>query len=154
MKKIGRFFVLMMVALVSVAAFTACSDDDDDDAPKGDNKIVGLWQATHQKGWYKENGVKVEEYDEDFDSDELLTYEFTSAGKLIIIDYDDRSIVDYKLSGKKLTLMNLDSEYDETIDATVNKLNNDTLELEINVRWQEDGDDCEEHTVATFKRIR
>ena len=42
MKKIGRFFVLMMVALVSVAAFTACSDDDDDDAPKGDNKIVGI----------------------------------------------------------------------------------------------------------------
>ena len=89
MRKIRNYFVLMMVALVSAVSFTACNGDDDDDpeAPVSNSKIVGTWKCVNVKFICKENGKIVEQYDEP--NDELLIWEFTSSGKIVVTESHD-----------------------------------------------------------------
>ena len=92
MRKIRNYFVLMMVALVSAVSFTACNGDDDDDpeAPVSNSKIVGTWKCVNVKFICKENGKIVEQYDEP--NDELLIWEFTSSGKIVVTESHDVNI--------------------------------------------------------------
>ena len=152
MKKIRNYFVLMMVALMSVASFTSCNGDDDDDpeSPASNSKIVGTWRCVHEKYIYKENGKVVEEYDGPYEG--LLLYEFTSKGILIMTESGDAEMATYTLSGDKLTITN---DEGDTGVVYVKKLNKNNLEFEITDKGTyQDGTTYEDYDYVKFERIK
>ena len=152
MKKIRNYFVLMMVALISVASFTSCNGDDDDDpeSPVSNSKIVGTWKCTHEKYIYKKNGKVVEEYDEPYDS--YLLYEFTSKGTLIMSETGVTELFTYTLTGDKLTITDDDGD---TGVVYVKKLNKNNLEIEFTDKGTlDDGTTYEEYNYAKFEKIK
>lgn len=152
MKKIRNYFVLMMVALMSVASFTSCNGDDDDDpeSPVSNSKIVGTWKCTHEKYIYKENGKVVEEYDEPYDG--ILLYEFTSKGILIMSETGNSELATYTLSGDKLTITN---DEGDTGVVYVKKLDKNNLEFEFTDKGTyDDGDTYEEYSYVKFEKIK
>lgn len=151
MKKIRNYFVLMMVALMSVTSFTSCNGDDDDDpeSPVGNSKIVGTWKSTYRKFICKENGKIVEQYEEP-DGGNLL-WECTSNGKMIVTDgsYVDAGV--YVLSGDKLTATNEDGETDV---CYVKKLDSKTLEVEQTFKETDNGYTHEDYLYIIFERLK
>ena len=151
MKKIRNYFVLMMVALISVASFTSCggNDDDDPESPAGNSKIVGTWKCTHEKFICKENGKIIEEYDEPYEG--LWILEFTADGKIIGTDGASVDTGVYTLSGNKLTITDEDGE---TEVAYVKKLDSKTLEVESTFKETDNGYIHEDYQSVTFVRIK
>lgn len=151
MKKIRNYFVLMMVALMSVASFTSCNGDDDDDpdSPAGNSKIVGTWKSTYRKFICKENGKIVEQYEEP-DGGNLL-WEFTSNGRIIVTDGSSVDAGVYVLSGDKLTLTNDDCETDVYY---VKKLDSKNLEVEFTFKETDNGYTHEDYSYVIFRRLK
>ncbi|MBD5263297.1 MAG: hypothetical protein HDS39_04405 [Bacteroides sp.] len=151
MKKIRNYFVLMMVALMSVASFTSCNGDDDDDpdSPAGNSKIVGTWKAVHVISTCKENGKIVDQYDGPVEGTHIR--EFTSNGKLIVTDGSSVVTGVYVLSGDKLTGT---SEYGETEVLYVKKLDSRTLELESTFKETDNGYTHEDYLYIIFERLK
>ncbi len=150
MKKIRNYFVLMMVALMSVASFTSCNGDDDDepDSPVSNSKIVGTWKCVHEKFICKENGKIVEQYDEPYEG--ILIWEFTSNGKIIGTDASDIDTAVYTLSGDKLTIT-----YEDGVDVMyVKKLDSKTLEVEATFKETDNGYTHEDYSYAIFERLK
>ncbi len=147
MKKFGKYFVLLVVALMSAMVFTACGDDDDDDI--SDNKIVGTWKLEYAKTTYKENGKVVEEYEENWNTWKL-TLEFASTENLIMDDDGIKDYLFYKYQGNKLTITDMDG----IREFTVKKLTGNKLVLEATEKYVEDGISCEDYAYMEFSRLK
>ena len=148
MKKFGKYFVLLAVAILSSIAFTACGDDDDDN-DVSDSKIVGTWKHEYSKSVYKENGKVVEEYEDTWNTYKM-TWEFNSTGTLFMNEEGDKEWYNYTYSGKKLTVF----DHEGYTEYTVKKLTGNTLIIEGNVKYVEDGISCEDYVYAEFSRLK
>lgn len=152
-KKVRYYFVLCPIAILSAFALTACGDDDDDEpGTNGKNGIVGEWLLVSDKGWEKEDGEIVDQWDDDM-TDDGIVYEFKSDGKLYM--WDGRYLAgraDYTYSGTKLTITYTESGFTQKNSATC-KISGNRMTLTFYEKEREDGILYESYDEAVFTRI-
>ena len=144
MKKLAFSFVAIIVAMLSMVTFTACSSDDDDNNLSEEEikeNITGTWQSTHINGyWYKGDGGKGGYQKVDMDIDDKSDDDANCRlviGSSKIKEYfyrgDNRWFCDseerYRIDGNKIRLINL---YDNDVYDTwiITKMNKNTMKLE------------------------
>lgn len=140
-------FFYWLGCLCMAVAFVSCSSDDDEEVGS-DNELVGCWLQIAEEGWYKEDGVIVDEWDEPDDSN-IYAY-FYKDGTGVVKEYGMSFEFTWSLSSNKLTV----TTYGETGTATVKTLNSTTLIIESKDKYVDEGVTCEEYTLQTYKRVK
>ena len=149
MKQI-KFLSILMLVLAGLS-FTACSSSDDDEnggevSEVKIEKLVGVWQVYHIKGWGTENGKPVEsEYDvspENTGADcDRHTFQADGSYQLSYYDTDngrwknDGSGYAYTVSGNKIVITHGSRTSHE---YTVDKLTKNELVMTRYIEYKDD----------------
>lgn len=149
MKKL-KFALLVAFATIFCLSFTACSDDDDNNIGSKED-LIGLWESRHCRGWEKEDGRIVDEWDEDYRD---KRWEFKADGTCITSERSSNrwysETCTYTFSGGKITLYD---KYGDSSVGTVKKLTATSLEIEAKGTFYDDGVKYEEYDYWTIEKI-
>jgi hypothetical protein len=133
--------------------FASCSDDE----VGSSDTLVGYWQLYSEVGWEKEDGEKVDEWDDvvyDEDDFEYVYFYEDGTGKSGYYyngrRYEEESFT-WSIKGKQLIGYDEEDEgHDDKV--TIKTLTRTTLVVELNCRYEDDGIVYEEHNVQTYHR--
>ena len=150
---------MLSLLMFSLVGFSSCSKDDDDKSNKSD--LVGMWEVVSDKGWDKENGVIIYEWDQTGDEiSDKWAIEFKENGKFFMYDLngdisDDMMADDLTWKYKNNKIYLCSAEYGiEQEWTTVKELTSTTLVLEAHYKYNDGGDVYEDWSLSTFKRIK
>jgi hypothetical protein len=142
----------LFACVLCVLSFTACSSDDEG-GNISETDLVGCWLLYSEYGWSKENGVLVDEYNNEDLNNIRVTYYEDGTGKEEYYGGRYWYSPDYftwSLKGKKLTEVYDDGE---TVVINIKTLNKTTLAFEMAEKYVDDGVKCEDYEVETYKKI-
>ncbi len=152
-KKVFNYFVIVAVALFTACAMTACSDDDDDDDKGGSGNIVGDWRPVHSKGWEKENGKIVDQWDDEIPANDYLV-SFKSDGSYTIFEGGSTyEVGTYVVKGDKITIKYNEDGYTDQESAKF-KIKGDKLTFYFSEKEGDDGVTYESYEENTYKRVK
>jgi hypothetical protein len=130
----------MLGLLLLAFSLASCSNDDDDDNNLGTTKaesmtsIIGYWEEYSYSGWEKEDGVKVDEWDELSDEGYGFRFYFFEDGTGQDKEYASNtwgtSNFTWALSGNKVLISFGEDESFKERTYTIKSLTSTTLVLE------------------------
>lgn len=153
--KIFKSVSLALLTVFSAVTFTSCSDDDDN-GPGCKADLVGRWESIYEKGWEKEDGEIIYEWDQ---PDNSLRWDFYPDGTCVTWEkssgsssfmYPEYGTYTYK--GGNLVIKYDDDEYQENDGGKVLRLTDSELVVESSYSEREEGVKYEGYLCVTFQK--